>query len=342
MKPREACVQRRTVAYQRPIATGYGVIHRREVLLISVADSEGRWGHGEAAPLPGFSRDTLNDAEAALHSWVGGDNGGLEASPTASAAVDSAKLDLASQAAGVPLHVHLDPSSPSSVPVAALVVGTHLDELESAAGLAVASGHRTLKLKVGSRPITEDRGRIQAVRDGSGSQAAIRLDANGAWGLDEAVELLGRLTPEDIELIEEPVSGGLVALEKVAAQTGIPIAADESATHPESFAEILRTGSVAVVVIKPSAIGGPAEATRRIAAARDAGLSVVVTSMLEGAVGVAAAAHLASATAALDPEPGLATSALLAEDIGPALPVADGRLWLPERPGLGTRPWTAS
>ena len=136
MKPKEAHVQRCAVAYQRPIATGYGGIHRREVLLISVADAEGHWGLGEAAPLPGFSRDTLNDAEAALHSWAEGNHGSLEASPTASAAVDSAKLDLASQAAGMPLHLHLDPSSPSSIPVAALVVGTHFD--------AVSYTHLTL------------------------------------------------------------------------------------------------------------------------------------------------------------------------------------------------------
>ena len=55
--------------------------------------------------------------------------------------------------------------------------------------------------------------------------------------------------------------------------------------------------------------------------------------------GVAAAAHLASATAAIDPEPGLATSLLIQDNVGPAHRVSKGRLWLSDTPGLGTGPF---
>ena len=94
-------------------------------------------------------------------------------------------------------------------------------------------------------------------------------------------------------------------------------------------------------MVKPSAVGGLTEAARRITAARKAGLKVIITSMIEGAIGVAAAAHLASAITAINPEPGLATSILLQNDVGPAHRVSKGRLLLPDTPGLGTEPFLA-
>ena len=339
MRTREARLQRRTLTYRQPVATSHGPIDRRDVLVLSVTDAEARWGHGEASPLPGFGPDTLDDAEAALRSWAQGDDRALNSSPSAAAAVDSAQLDLAAQAAGVPMHIHLASGSPNSVPLAALLVGAVNGDQCSAVALAVASGHRTVKVKVGGRPITDDRERVRAVRDTAGHRVAIRLDANGAWSVDEAIEALQEFASLGIELVEEPAAGGPKALEQVAARTEIPVAADESTIHPDRFAELLRSRSVGVVVIKPSAIGGPTEAARRITKAREAGLAVVVTSMLEGAIGVAAAAHLASATAAIDPEPGLATSPLIQGDIGPPHQVSKGRLWLSDTPGLGTGPF---
>ena len=207
MSAREARLQRRTLTYRQPIATSHGALDRRDVLLLSVADAEARWGHGEAAPLPGFGSDTLDDAETALRSWAQGDDRALYSSLSAAAAVDSAQLDLAAQAAGVPMHSHLASGSPNSVPVAALVVGAGIGELGSATALAVASGHRTVKVKVGGRPIADDRDRVRAVRDAAGHGVAIRLDANGAWSVDEAVEALQELASLGIELVEEPATG---------------------------------------------------------------------------------------------------------------------------------------
>ena len=160
MTTRKARLQRRTLAYRQLIVTSHGPIRQREVLVLSVADAEDRWGHGEASPLPGFGPDTVDDAEAALRPWTRGNDRAPNASPTAAAALDSARLDLAAQAAGVPLHSHLTPGSPNSIPVAALVVGTGNGELGSATALAVASGHRTVKVKVGGRPIADDKQRV--------------------------------------------------------------------------------------------------------------------------------------------------------------------------------------
>jgi L-alanine-DL-glutamate epimerase-like enolase superfamily enzyme len=108
----------------------------------------------------------------------------------------------------------------------------------------------------------------------------------------------------------------------------VPIAVDESAPTVEDISRAVETGAADLVVLKPSAIGGPSEAARAAAIVRDAGMNVVVTSLLESSVGIRAAAHLASAIGAVDPAPGLATASLLAVDVAtPFLPV-NGELLL--------------
>jgi L-alanine-DL-glutamate epimerase-like enolase superfamily enzyme len=115
---------------------------------------------------------------------------------------------------------------------------------------------------------------------------------------------------------------GLDDLAEVRLSSPIPTAVDESARTVDDVIRAVEMGAADLVVLKPSAIGGPSEAARAAAIVRSAGLDVVVTSLLEGSVGIRAAAHLASAIGALDPAPGLATASLLAVDVDtPCLPV---------------------
>ena len=94
-------IERRLLRYRSPIPTAHGPVGNRWTVLLALEDEDGHTGLGEAAPLSGFTPDTVDDAEAALHRWASDDsNGGLPAgSPTARAAVDSALLDLAARVA---------------------------------------------------------------------------------------------------------------------------------------------------------------------------------------------------------------------------------------------------
>ena len=100
-------------------------------MLLALEDEDGHTGLGEAAPLAGFTPDTVDDAEAALHRWASDDSsGGLpDGSPTARAAVDSALLDLAAQVAGTSVHRLLAPASPARLAVAALATGAPPDDV---------------------------------------------------------------------------------------------------------------------------------------------------------------------------------------------------------------------
>ena len=255
------------------------------------------------------------------------DGGDHPASVTAGAAIDSALLDLAARIAGTTVHRLLAPESPDRLAVSALVTGTTVEAIAASAAAAVTAGHGTVKAKVGTHGIDGDVDRISEVRSRIGPDVRLRLDANGAWGVGEALRHLDRLAAFDIQFVEEPVAG-LDDLAEVRLSSAVPIAVDESAATIDDIRRAVDSGAGDLMVLKPSAIGGPSEAARAAAIVRSAGLDVVVTSLLEGSVGIRAAAHLASAIGALDPAPGLATATLLAVDVAtPFLPV-NGELLL--------------
>ena len=323
MRIAQAGVERRLLRYHSPIVTAHGTLEDRWTVLLTLVDEDGNVGMGEAAPLAGFTSDTVEAAESALLGWAADetDDGDPPASVTARAAIDSALLDLAARIAGTTVHRLLAPESPDRLAVSALATGGSPAAIATSAAAAVAAGHATVKVKVGTHGIHDDVDRVSAVRSRIGPDVRLRLDANGAWGVGEALRYLDRLAAFDIEFVEEPVAG-LDDLAEVRLSSPIPTAVDESARTVDDVSRAVEMGAADLVVLKPSAIGGPSEAARAAAIVRSAGLDVVVTSLLEGSVGIRAAAHLASAIGALDPAPGLATASLLAVDVDtPCLPV---------------------
>ncbi len=323
MRIAEAGVERRLLRYHSPIVTAHGTVEDRWTVLLTLVDEDGNIGMGEAAPLAGFTSDTVEAAESALRGWAADetDDGNPPASVTARAAIDSALLDLGARIAGTTVHRLLAPESPDRLAVSALATGGSPAAIATSAAAAVAAGHATVKVKVGTHGIHGDVDRVSAVRSRIGPDVRLRLDANGAWGVGEALRHLDRLAAFDIEFVEEPVAG-LDDLAEVRLSSPIPTAVDESARTVDDVSRAVEMGAADLVVLKPSAIGGPLEAARAAAIVRSAGLDVVVTSLMEGSVGIRAAAHLASAIGALNPAPGLATASLLAVDVDtPCLPV---------------------
>ena len=323
MRITEVGVERRLLRYHSPIVTAHGTVEDRWTVLLTLVDEDGNVGMGEAAPLAGFTSDTVEAAESALRGWAADetDDGDPPASVTARAAIDSALLDLGARIAGTTVHRLLAPESPDRLAVSALATGSSPAAIATSAAAAVAAGHATVKVKVGAHGIHGDVDRVSAVRSRIGPDIRLRLDANGAWGVGEALRHLDRLAAFDIEFVEEPVAG-LDDLAEVRLSSPIPTAVDESARTVDDVSRAVEMGAADLVVLKPSAIGGPLEAARAAAIVRSAGLDVVVTSLMEGSIGIRAAAHLASAIGALDPAPGLATASLLAVDVDtPCLPV---------------------
>jgi O-succinylbenzoate synthase len=198
---------------------------------------------------------------------------------------------------------------------------------EAAHALVLGSGCATAKVKVADpgSVLADDLARVEAVRDALGPSGLVRVDANGAWSVDEAVAAIAALdrAAGGLEYVEQPCA----AVEDLAAvrrKVDVPIAADESIRRAEDpyLVRDLEAADVAVLKVQP--LGG-VRACLRIA--EDIGLPVVVSSALETSVGLAAGVALAAALPTLDHACGLATRSLLTADVAsPALVPVDGVL----------------
>jgi O-succinylbenzoate synthase len=193
--------------------------------------------------------------------------------------------------------------------------------------LVLRSGCDTAKVKVADpgSVLADDLARVEAVRDALGATGRLRVDANGAWSVDEAVAAIRALdrAAGGLEYVEQPCAS-VEELAEVRRRVNVPIAADESIRRAADPYRVRDLEAADVAVLKVQPLGG-VRACLRIA--EDIGLPVVVSSALETSLGLAAGVALAAALPALEHASGLATQPLLAADVAsPALVPANGVL----------------
>ena len=213
-----------------------------------------------------------------------------------------------------------------TIPVNATVPA--VDPASVAAILARFDGCRTAKVKVAEpgHRLADDVARVREVRAVMGPEGRIRVDANGAWNLDEAEHAIHALAEFDLEYVEQPCASidELAELHRRVKYLGIPIAADESVRKADDPIAVARAGAADVLVVKAQPLGGIRHALEIVA---EAGLPAVVSSALDTSVGLAMGVALAAALPELDYDCGLGTAALLAADVvSPGLVPRDGAL----------------
>ncbi|HEY0889191.1 MAG TPA: o-succinylbenzoate synthase [Nocardioides sp.] len=195
---------------------------------------------------------------------------------------------------------------------------------EQAHRIAAAGGCTTAKVKVAEpgQTLADDQARLEAVRDALGGTGRIRVDANGAWSVEEAVAAIPVLdrAAGGLEYVEQPCAT-VEELAAVRRRVDVPIAADESIRRAADPYRVRDLAAADVAVLKVQPLGG-VRACLRIA--EDIGLPVVVSSALESSVGIAAGVALAAALPELPYACGLATVPLLTDDlvVESLLPVA--------------------
>jgi L-alanine-DL-glutamate epimerase-like enolase superfamily enzyme len=340
-------LERRTLRLGRPLQTAYGAVAERELALVSLTDRDGVTAYGEAAPLPAYDGPGMDVVVAALERYAGvlGEREAerldgarlLEACrreadlPVALAAVDMALWDRAGRRREQPVAALLvDDPAPQVAVNATLDAGGRTGLAEQAAA-AAAAGFPCMKLKVGT---DDDAGRVAAARAGGGPRIALRLDANGAWDVEQAVASIQALAPAGLELVEEPTHG-IEALRAVRERVSVRVAMDETAGEPGALA----SAAADAFCLKISRCGGISGLLAAAALVRARGGEVYVASTLDGPLGVAAALHAAAALASRGPLApcGLATLGLF-DGFGELLPVRSGAIAPPEGGGLGVDP----
>ncbi len=338
-------VARRSLRLARPLRSSYGTVAERELLAVSITDDAGMSGHGEAAPLPAYDGVSVERVERALERYRralarSGELAdaqvieacrGADALPAALAAIDVALWDRAGRLQGMRVAALLHDSPVEEVPVNATVSAVDRSGAAEQAARAVRDGFECVKVKVG---VGDDAGRVAAVRAAAGPGVALRVDANGAWSVRQAVAAIEALAPAGLELVEEPVHG-LARIREVRERVAVRIAIDETAAQSGA----LGAGAADAVCLKISRCGGISGLLAAAAVVRASGAEPYVASTLDGPIGTAAALHAAAALAAQGPLPycGLATLGLFA-GIENQLPARDGKIALPSASGLGVDP----
>jgi L-alanine-DL-glutamate epimerase-like enolase superfamily enzyme len=338
-------VQRRALRLARPLQSSFGTVSERKLLAVSITDSDGVTCYGEAAPLEPYDGVSLERVRGALESYapVLSDaeemNGAqvldacrsVEDLPAALAAIDLALWDRAGRRAGKPVAALL-----TDRPAPEVIVNATLSALDRAgaseqAARAVRLGYACLKVKVG---VGDDAGRVAAVRAAAGPEIALRLDANGAWNVEDAVRAIDALSPAGLELVEEPTHG-LEAVRAVREQVAVRVAIDETAAEHGA----LGAGVADAVCLKISRCGGISGLIAAAALVRASGAEVYLASTLDGPLGVAAAVHAAAALASRGPVPACGLDTLgLFEGFDNPLPARTGKIALPSAVGLGVDP----
>jgi L-alanine-DL-glutamate epimerase-like enolase superfamily enzyme len=307
------------------------------MVLLRLQSDAGLVGLGEAVPLSlrggqGLAHvveelERLDERESLDEATLRGD--ALSLSPPARCAALTALLDLRGRTAAV--EDSTVPAETGAVECNATLVAGEPAAVAAEATRWAEDGFETFKLKLGTE---DDFGQVLAVREAVGPRARIRVDANAAWGVETAKQMLKALEPLEVELAEQPVAT-LEEAAEVAASTSIPIAADESVESRGDAERALAINACALTGVKLSKVGGP-EAAIEIAEV----LPSYLSSALDGPVGIAAAAQVAQTLDASDHgnalAHGLATQRLFSSTIASVeCELRGGMLHPPDGPGLG-------
>ena len=311
----------------------------RDVLYVRYI-KDGITGHGEGAPIVRYKEDakgaqqavnSVHDLIASADPWkfsklmsdvfrrVEGQNAGK-------AAIDIALMDWIGQKLGVPLYRYFG-LDPKDAPITTFSIGIDTPEVTKQK-VREAAVYPVLKVKVG---LDVDEATIASIR--AATDKPLRVDANEGWTDKEvAVRKINWLATKGVEFVEQPMPAHMLdEMHWVHQRAHLPLIADEAVLHPADIPKLL--GAFDGVNVKLDKCGGILEAYREIQIAKSLGMKTMLGCMISSSVSVTAAAHLSPLVDYADLDGNL----LIANDPFSGVTVKEGKLILPDRPGLGLK-----
>ena len=335
-------IQEKLLHFKQPAGTSRGVYTTRKIWLLTV-EHDGRTAIGECAPLPQLSCDDIPDYEAVLRRFCDI----IEATgtipydemrnyPSMLFGVETALAQL-SRTDGL-LYDTPFSHGEEGIPINGLVwMGTH-DEMLSRLKEKLALGFRCVKLKIGAIDFAKELDLIQHIRKHfSREEVELRVDANGGFTPDVALERLQELARYDIHSIEQPIMAHQWSeMAQLCQLSPLPIALDEELIGVNSTDEkirLLETIKPQYIILKPSLHGGVAGTREWIALANERGIGSWITSALESNIGLNAIAQLAANIygSKITMPQGLGTGMLFTDNIPMPLEIRNDCLWITKR-----------
>jgi L-Ala-D/L-Glu epimerase len=347
-----------TLPLARPLMTSRGRVEEREILVL-ICELEcpetGKrvTGYGEAAPLPGWSSETVAQCMSAIDGVeeLDANLDGFPDMPTLRFGLELAILDGMARFEEVTLRDLMArrfgvDAADDEVAVQATLGVADIQSTCVQAEEAVNKGAKAIKFKVGKALIGDDLKRIRTVRERC-PNVAIRLDVNGAWSREQAYDFLDEARELSLDLIEQPVTASDVdGLLELAKNSEVTIAVDEGlfARRTDGTSGILAAREMVDrgidgLVLKPMALGGLRTSWELADYATSRGVRVIWSTLIESAIGRRAVAQLAAILTEVKGPHGLATGAWFESDLAPTDDVIEsGILKLDEEPGIGFVP----
>ena len=302
------------VPLKTPFKTALRTVDTVEDIVVLVRTDSGHTGHGEAPPTAVITGDTHGSIVEAIERHIkprliGQDisnlnhicgliQNSMERNTSAKAAVEIAVYDLWGQLHGAPLYQMLGGGDPVITTDITISVD-HIDKMVADSIAAVERGFDSLKIKVG-KDIGLDIERVKAIHAAVEGRALLRLDANQGWTAKQAVYAMHALEDAGVllELLEQPVKAAdIEGLKYVTERVHTPVMADESVFGPAQVFDLIERRAADIINIKLMKTGGISNAVRIADIASLYGVQCMIGCMLESAISVAAAVHLAVAKA---------------------------------------------
>ncbi|MEN8234684.1 MAG: enolase C-terminal domain-like protein [Actinomycetota bacterium] len=263
------------IPLRSPFVTATGNVRERRLVVVEINDGSTS-GWGEAAPYPGATPDTVEDAWSTLER-------GSVLSPTAAAAIDEAEADLDARQKAIPLWQAID-GSRRPVPMS-IAVGLDEDPVERVG----ETGADAAKLKI--RPGV-DIERVAALLEEM-PDISVGVDANGSYTWDERDALLD-LDGLGVAYIEQPFGAAdLPAHARLRDEIVAPVALDEPIDSEDAAIRAIEAGACDIVVVKPGRVGiSAARAIHDVALA--GGLRIKASGLIETEIGRAHTRAVAS------------------------------------------------
>jgi muconate cycloisomerase len=256
----------------------------------------------------------------------------------AKCAIETALYDQQARRLGVPLSELLGGRVRDSLPIAwTLASGDTAKDIAEAERVLDARRHNIFKLKIGLRQVRDDVAHVAAIKRELGPRASVRVDANQAWSVSEALMGMRMLADAGVDMVEQPIAAqNKHGLARLTQANIIPIMADEALHGPTDAFTVARMNGADIFAVKINQSGGLRGAAQVAAIAEASGIALYGGTMLEGAIGTLASAQLFATFPEMSWGTELFGPLLLTEEIlQEPLAYRDFSLKLPTGPGLG-------
>jgi o-succinylbenzoate synthase len=327
--------EKKTFVFKRPSGTSRGILTEKHAWFLTVFDTSNAEikGIGECSIIPGLSPDfeSFDAYEAKLTQFCSNpEMEDLSDWPSIQFGWESALLDLQSNGK----RIYFDNSfsrGESSLPINGLIwmgdEGFMREQIEE----KLQSGFSTIKMKIGAIDFETEIKLLRSIRERySKDQITLRVDANGAFSIKDALEKLEILADLGIHSIEQPIQQGQwQAMHDLCRKTPLPIALDEELigiNTTDRKIELLETIHPQYIILKPSLHGGISGTQEWISLAKARNIPWWMTSALESNVGLEVICQLAGEYENELPQ-GLGTGSLYVENVPSDLTVKEGRVF---------------